>query len=92
MRLLRRVEALIEIENDGGGDTVLELDALRSWALARTPHLLVTTIELADAQWEQWCQTWAVSEARRPDPVSAPREVLIIDDWQRELGEGVLAR
>jgi len=64
-----------------------EVQLLARWALARTPHLVVTTYELDADTWQAWSGQWGESDTEWPDGVTGSDEVFVIADWQRDLGD-----
>lgn len=85
--LLARVDELIKSVEFRASETLVELHALREWALSRVPHIAVTVYRMDSDAWEVWCGQWGESDSDQPDGIEPyVRDVWIVADVADDIG------
>jgi hypothetical protein len=86
--LLTRVDQLITSDDFTASESLVDLHALRAWALTRVPHLEVVTYKLSSDDWEEWGQQWGHAGGDRPEGIAPDdRDVTLVADVAENMGE-----
>lgn len=85
-QLLARVDQLIKSDDYVRSDSLVELYALREWALARTPHFVVEEYEISGDAWELWREQWNYGQERPEGIKPVDRDVSLAADAADNIG------